>query len=134
MPEDDQPISSPSAGSRWALLDDVALARGRPSAATLHQIREWVGRALGAPVFVPATPEISGYRVNRRPIRAGDPVDVRLAKYIQHAAQEEQWPPATTFEEYVLSLQAAVLREQGGIFLDRRGDRWRLTFVSWSGM
>ena len=79
-------------------------------------------------------PEIHGEHVERRAIRARDPIDVRLAKYLQHAVREEQWPAGTTFEEFLESLEGVIVGDTGGIFADHRDAGWRLTFVGRSGV
>lgn len=90
--------------------------------------------ALRRPVEIPAPPEIHGERIERTIIRARDPIDVRRAKYAQHAVREEQWPAGTTFEEFLDSLERVVGSDGSGIFADHRARGWRLTFVGRSGV
>jgi hypothetical protein len=62
-------------------------------------------------------------------IRTGDPIDARLAKYLQHVVREEQWPPGTTFDEFLDSLIDTVEGDGSGLFADRREHGWVLTFA-----
>jgi len=67
-------------------------------------------------------------------IHAGDPIDVRYAKYLQHAVQEDQWPAGTTFDEFLGSLVRVVSSDDSGVFVDNRPEGWRVTFVAESGI
>jgi hypothetical protein len=71
-------------------------------------------------------------------VRSGDPIDVRLAKYLQHAVREEQWPAGTSFAEFIRCLDQLVRSDLSGIFADQRPSGWVLTFVGrsevWGGI
>lgn len=113
-----------------SLIAGLVAAPRRLSPDELRPIREYVvARALRRRVDVPAQREISGLLVGRRPIRTGDPIDARVAKYLQHVVREEQWPPGTTFEEYLDSLIGTVEGDGSGVFADLREGGWVLTFV-----
>jgi hypothetical protein len=84
--------------------------------------------------MVPAQAEIHGVRVGHGMIHTGDSIDVRYAKYLQHAVLEDQWPAGTTFEEFLASLVEVVGGDDSGIFADNRPDGWRVTFVARSGI
>lgn len=136
MSENDLP---PSVHDLSVIIEQWIGANVRLHPESLRPVREQVAQSLlGSPYDIPAPPEVSGYRIDRRPIRTGDPIDVRLAKYIQHAVREEQWPPGTTFDAFLGSVTEAVRNERGGIYADRRGAGWRLTFVGhsahWMGL
>jgi hypothetical protein len=117
------------------LLATLVERPGRATTQELRSLREHViARALTQPIQVPAPAEIHGFRVGRRMIRVGDPIDVRYAKYLLHVIDQEQWPSGTTFEEFVQSLINVVRSDESGVFADRRGARWVLTFVDRSGI
>jgi len=122
-----------------SVIAALVASRRRPTPDALRPVREYaVARALRRRVDVPAQREISGLRRGRRPIRAGDPIDVRFAKYLQHVVTEEPGPPGTTFGEYLESLVSVVDSDTSGVFADRRQEGWTVTFVgrsgSWEGL
>ncbi len=71
-------------------------------------------------------------------MRTGDLIDVRQAKYIQHAVCEDQWPAGTTFEAFLETLITIVDDDGSGVFVNRRPAGWRLTFAApsdiWEGL
>jgi len=81
---------------------------------------------------------INGARVEGRLVQGGDSIDVRWAKYLQHAVRQEQWPAGTTFAEFFESLIAIIERDENGVYAENRNGRWRLTFVGrssiWEGL
>lgn len=118
-----------------SVIAALVASRRRPTPDALRPVREYVAaRALRRRVDVPAQREISGLRLGRRPIRTGDPIDARVAKYLRHAVRQEQWPSGTTFDEYLHSLIDVVESDDGGVFVDLRGTRWVVTFVARSGV
>lgn len=118
-----------------ALISRLVSGQMRPTVATLRVLRDHViDRALLVAHDIPAPPEVSGAQVGRRALRTGDAIDVRLAKHLQHVVREEQWPAGTTFDEYVGSLVDVVRSNESGIFADRRGTRWVVTFIARSGI
>lgn len=128
MPEAEEPLDL------TVRVSDLVAARRRPTIRELRPIRaQVVAQALRLPRQVPSPPEIYGQRIGRRTIRAGDLIDIRLAKYLRHAVRQEQWPPGTTFDEYLESLVQVVASDESGVFVDCRNTRWIVTFIGRSG-
>jgi hypothetical protein len=116
-------------------LSSLGSPRTRPTSEELRTLKAYVAtKALRQSHVVPAPPEISGERLGRRVVRTGDPIDVRLAKYLRHAVRQEHWPSGTTFDEYLQSLVDVVESDESGVFADQRGVRWILTFAGRSGI
>jgi hypothetical protein len=121
------------------LVARLVTGPARPIRADLRALRaRAVTKALLRSYEIPAPPEIHGELLGGRVIRAGDPIDVRLAKYLQHAVREEQWPAGTTFSEFVASLEDVVRSDRSGVYADRRSSGWVVTFVGrsdiWEGL
>jgi hypothetical protein len=117
-----------------ALIEQIIAPGRRPGPEALRPIREHVTQALARPTVMPAPGEIHGVRIGRRMIHVGDLIDIRYAKYIQHAVLEDQWPAGTTFDEYLNSAADIVSSDDSGVFADDRATGWRVTFVDRSGI
>src|SRR5438128_2719125 len=110
MTEQDPGVSSHDADVNTMTLVSTLLAlEPRPSVQALRPLRNRViERGLRREHLIPAPAEIRGQIYQGRAMRTGDLIDVRRAKYIQHAVCEDQWPSGTTFEVFLETLITVV--------------------------
>ena len=87
MTEQDPGVGSPNADvSTLTLVSRLLALESGPSVGALRRLRNRViDRGLRGEHLIPAPAEIRGQIYQGRAMRTGDLLDVRRAKYIQHA-------------------------------------------------
>lgn len=123
------------AGDRIAALVREIAGTGRGiTDGELGQVREEVARVGFDPnATTKASMLLDGLIWAGRRIASTDRLDNALAHYLRHAIVQQEWPPGTTFADYVDSLRRAVVDPGGGLYLDRYFGVWELSFVAPSG-
>jgi hypothetical protein len=100
----------------------------------LELVREQVARAGYDPnATTKAGMLLDGLVWEGRRIASSDRLDNALAHYLRHAIVQREWPPGTTFGDYVESLRRSILDPSGGLYLDRYFGVWEFSFVAASG-
>jgi hypothetical protein len=125
--------------STMMLVSRLLALESGSSVQALRPLRNRViERGLRREHLIPAPAEIRGQIYQGRAMRTGDLIDVRRAKYIQHAVCEDQWPAGTTFEVFLETLLSVVDDDRSGVFVSRHPAGWRLTFAApsdiWEGL
>jgi len=133
---DDAGAGSPEAerAAIAALVRDVAESGREIADEELRRLRKYlVSWTLDRPLRIVADSETWGYPwpgPDDPPILPADQLDQREAKYLKHVVHRGEWPVGTSIDEYMATLRHVVLDENGGVYLERDADSWKVTFVA----
>lgn len=77
-----------------------------------------------------ADDELGGLLWKDQILKGGDPLPRLEAKYLKHVEVNGEWSAGTSIDEYLASLARAVCDANGGVYLERDGRAWKITFVA----
>ena len=122
-----------------ALILQIAQSGREATDAEIEQVRADVAAAGFDPAAsMRAGLALDGLRWSGRLIRSNDWIGNDVRHYLRHVVAQREWPPTTTFRQYIDSLRATVSDGTGGIYLSRVAGTWSVAFLaqsaSWRGM
>jgi len=116
------------------LILEAAAGIRELSTAELQQVLEHVARAGFDPG---ATERVRGRSAGLvwqgRVLKGSDRLPPAEAHYLRHVVAGQEWPPGTSLQLYLNSIQGVTLDSKSGILTSRYQGAWQLTIVRRSG-
>ena len=123
-------MSWPEQGWVPALIREIGESGRDTTDDELQRLRTHLAtHTLLRPTMARADDELGGLAWKGRILKGGDWMPYLEAKYLKHVLVNEEWPAETTLEEYAESLAWAVQNPNGGVYLERVVNAWKLALV-----
>lgn len=113
------------------LITEIAESGREATDNEIRRIREHVAGVGYEPGgMTKAGGPIDGLLWQGQAVRSNDRIENAIVHFLRHAVAQREWPPGTTFDEYIASLRRAIADPNGWISIERPHRQWRLSFIS----